>query len=131
MDISGKMVQISVEEAISVSVFEDLPPECDGSTVNATTFRYENSIYTVSTTSIMHLHHVQRRHDLHAGYQGPLGNYETMLFIDQESMIYPFGDLPGHKGLGVFIRYETEDEARDGHQTFVTRVKKTLSEGRI
>ncbi len=50
-----------------------------------------------------------------------------MLFIDGESeTIYPFGDLPGHPGIGVFQRYDTEDQARDGHQNFVTRVQRYL-----
>jgi len=109
-------------------IFEELPPECAG-TVNTTTFRYNGKRYTISTTEIVSLHELQRMWDLKTGYTGILGNYETMLFIDGESECYPFGDLPGWAGLGVFQRYETEGEARDGHQEFVTRVKRILREG--
>jgi hypothetical protein len=106
-------------------VFEEVAPECARS-VNVTSFRYEEKTYTISTTDIRHLHVEQRYHDRHAGYTGILGNYETMLFIDQNSMVYPFADMPGWPELGVFQRYETEDAARDGHQDFVTRVQRIL-----
>lgn len=105
--------------------FEDLPPEGEG-TCNVTSFRFQEHVYTISTTCIVSLRFIQSLHDIQAGYMGPLGNYETMLFIDGDSLIYPFGDLPGHSRLGVFQRYETEEEARDGHQIFVTRVKRQL-----
>jgi len=105
--------------------FEALPPECEG-TVNVTSFRFQGKNYTISTTEIMSLRRVQQMVDRDAGYTGMTGSYETMLFIDSESLIYPFGDLPGHHSLGVFQRYDTEDEARDGHQEFVTRVQHAL-----
>src|SRR5260221_9018312 len=107
--------------------FEEIAPECEG-TVNVTTFRFQGKIYTISTTEIMSLHAVQSIVDARAGYTGTLGNYETMLFINQDSMVYPFGDLPGHPGLGVFQRYDDEDTARDGHYTFMARVKHILAE---
>src|SRR5579859_1520506 len=113
-----------------MQTFEELAPACEA-TVNATTFKYQGKTYTISTTDITHLRPMQRIFDAHHGYTGNLGYYETMLFIDGESdRIYPFGDLPGHAGLGVFQRYDTEEEARDGHQIFVTRVQRILqSEG--
>ena len=109
-------------------IFEELSPECLAA-VNVTTFRYNGNRYTVSTTEIVSVHTFQRRWDLKAGYTGILGNYETMWFINGESECYPFGDLPGCAGLGVFQRYEAEEEARDGHQSFVTRVKRILIDG--
>ena len=102
-----------------------IPPECQG-TVKVTSFTCGENTYTISTTEIMSLHLIQAIHDRAAGYIGLLGNYETMLFINQESLVYPFGDLPGHPGLGVFQRYGTEEEARDGHQEFVTQVQRLL-----
>ncbi len=106
--------------------FEEMRPECDGS-VNVTTFRHNEKVYTISTTDVRHLANIQAKFDRNEGYFGELGNYETMLFINQKSMVYPFGDLPGHRGLGVFQRYDTEEQARDGHQEFVTRIQRTLS----
>jgi len=94
--------------------------------VSVTSFRFKGNNYTISTTTLDNLKHIQRMYDEQAGYTGPLGNYETMLFIDGESMVYPFGNLPGHVKLGVFQRHETEEEARDGHQQFVTLVQKEL-----
>jgi len=105
--------------------FQELTPECNG-TVNVTTFGHQTDTYTISTTDIRHLQAIQSRTDRHAGYTGLLGNFETMLFINQNDDVYPWGDLPGHPGLGVFQRYDTEDEARDGHQEFVTRVQRFL-----
>jgi hypothetical protein len=116
---------MSEERTLQAPEFEELAPECNG-TVNVTTFRHQGSVYTVSTTDIRPYHYAQRHQDYRAGYTGKLGNFETMLFIDQDSNIYPFHDLPGHQGLGVFVRYDTEDEAHDGHQSFVTQVKKAL-----
>ena len=52
-----------------------------------------------------------------------------MLFIDGESNgddVYPFGDMPDNETQGVFQRYDTVDEAREGHQKFVERVKQIL-----
>lgn len=107
--------------------FVEIAPECQAS-VNVTSFRFQGKNYTISTTGIIDFLLIQKRVDTNAGYTGKLGLYETMLFVDGESVeVYPFGDLPGHRGLGVFQRYDTEDEARDGHQEFVTRVKRILS----
>lgn len=111
---------------MSEQQIEEIEPECKG-TVNVTTLKFQGTIYTISTTEIMSLKTLQRMHDLQAGYEGETGNYETMLFINQDSLIYPFGYLPGHPGLGVFQRYETEDEAYAGHQAFVKSVKGILS----
>jgi len=98
--------------------------------INVTSFRFQGKNYTVSTTSLNALLPIQRRVDLDAGYTGKLGLYETMLFVNGQSVeVYPFGDLPGHHGLGVFLRYDTEEEARDGHQEFVTRVQRHLQHG--
>jgi hypothetical protein len=68
-------------------------------------------------------------HDAQAGYTGILDNFETMLFVDGECQEYPFGDLSGHAGLGVFQRYQAEEQARDGHQAFMTSVKRLLQRG--
>ena len=106
--------------------FEPITPECLSS-VNVTSFRFQGKNYTISTTDITDLLVIQQVVDVEYGYTGKLGRYETMLFVDGQSVaVYPFGDLPGHHGLGVFQRYDTEDEARDGHQEFVTRVQRQL-----
>lgn len=106
------------------TVFEDI--ERRTSSDIETSFRYNGSVYTIATTDISHLRIMQDIVDSQNGYIGKRGNYETMLFIDGESIIYPFGDLPGHPRLGVFQRYGTEDEARGGHQEFVSKVKQIL-----
>jgi hypothetical protein len=105
--------------------FQEIEPECNA-TVNVTSLRYRQHNYTISTTEIISFQKTQLIYDKTAGYTGKTGNYETMLFVESESAIYPFGDLPGYLGLGVFQRYDTEDEARDGHQQFVTQVKQIL-----
>lgn len=122
-------------------MFEEVPTVGGADTISLATFRCQGHIYTVSTVDIRPLHAVQRIYDHDAGctwedgsaegmVSAPgnlVGNYETMLFVDGESVMPPFGDLPGWPGLGVFQRYLTEDGARDGHQDFVTWVQRLLS----
>ena len=112
-------------------MFENV--ECVGgaTTISLNSFRFAGQRYTVITSDITHLQHIQYGFDREAGYQGILGNYETMLFIgEDEQNIFPdnpFPELPGHPKLGYFARYETEDEARDGHQAFVTKLQQLLA----
>ncbi len=89
--------------------------------------KWQGQVYIVATTDITGLCEMQARFDEQAGYTGEAGTYESMLFTQTgESLLYPFGDLPGHEGLGVFQRYATEEQARDGHQVFLTQVQQTL-----
>ncbi len=84
-------------------------------------------VYVVVTSDIHQLNLLQAEVDRQYGYSGPAGNYETMLFKGEESTsLYPFGDLPGCMGIGIFQRYNDEDESRDGHQVFMTQVKREL-----
>lgn len=55
-------------------------------------------------------------------------DFETMLFLNDLPVPYPFGDLPGNELQGVYQRYTTEEEAKQGHSEFVTQVKAILSE---
>jgi hypothetical protein len=108
------------------TIFKPIAPECDAD-IAVTSFRFRGKNYTISTISLVPLIDIQKVLDAKYGYSGNLGAFETMLFINGESdHIFPFGDLPGHHGLGVFARWDTEDAARDGHQEFVTRVQKCL-----
>lgn len=116
-----------MKEITVVPHFEDVPlmpwPQY---TVNAVAFKYSGHEYVIITSDITRCRNIQLRYDESAGYTGGFKPYESMLFVDNESMDYPFGDLPGHHDLGIFQRYDTEEQARDGHQTFVTRVKRVL-----
>lgn len=96
--------------------------------ISINAFRFTTGeVYIVVTSDIHQLTRLQAGIDKQFGYSGPAGNYETMLFRGEESVgLYPFGDLPGCMGIGVFQRYDTEDEARDGHQVFMTQVKREL-----
>jgi len=109
-------------------------------TINVTTFRYKGKTYTISTVRLSAVADpVMRRYSRFLTELGDTmtGNtaltdkdYETMLFIDGESTgdaVYPFGDLPGNKKQGTYVRYDTEDQARDGHQEFVSQVKHILT----
>lgn len=118
-------------------MIEELDPEFNASnTVKCTTFLHEGKVYTISTArlsgapdygfcSLMTAWGDSLNDNEHLTDK----DYETMLFIDGEcngSDVYPFGDMPGNEMQGVFQRYDTEDEARDGHQEFVSRVKQIL-----
>ena len=94
----------------------------------ATAFLFMGQFYLIVTSDVHLLRLLQNVVDQRYGYNGPQGNYETLLFRNHEECadLYPFGDLPGHQGTGVFQRYDTEEEARVGHQNFVLRVKKEL-----
>lgn len=118
-------------------MIEELDPEFNASNaINCTTFLHEGKTYTVSTVRLSGASMLS-----FCNYMTTLGDslngnshltdkdYETMLFIDGEcngSDVYPFGDMPGNEMQGVFQRYDTEREARDGHQEFVARVKQIL-----
>ena len=55
-------------------------------------------------------------------------DFETMLFLNDVPAEFPFGDLPGNELQGVYQRYTTQEEAKQGHSEFVTRVKAILAE---
>lgn len=94
----------------------------------ATAFLFMGQLYLIITSDVHLLKPLQNIVDQRHGYNDLHRNYETLLFRNYEECadLYPFGDLPGHKGIGVFQRYDTEEEARAGHQDFVLRVKKEL-----
>jgi hypothetical protein len=118
-------------------MIEELDPEFNASnTINCTTLLHEGKVYTISTAKLSGAPDygfccfITALGDLLNGNTDLADkDYETMLFIDREcngSDVYPFGDMPGNEMQGVFQRYDTEDEARDGHQEFVARVKQIL-----
>jgi hypothetical protein len=116
---------------------EELEPEFNAdNTIECTSFAFEGKTYTISTARLS-----GAPYPLFMSFVTALGDhfndnsdltdkdYETMLFIDGESNgsdVYPFGDMPGNETQGVFQRYDTVDEAREGHQKFVERVKQIL-----
>lgn len=117
------------------NMIEEIDPEfAESNTVDCTSFTHEGKVYTVSTcqlsgspillfTSFM----TMLGDSMMSNEDDTEKDYETMLFIDGESGgFYPFGDLPGNELQGIYQRYETEEEAKTGHQQFVDRVKVVL-----
>lgn len=118
-------------------MIEELSPEFNASnTIKCTTLGFEGKTYTVSTARLSGGPDYGFWSLITAWGDSLNGNehltdkdYETMLFVDGEcngSDVYPFGDMAGNEIQGVFQRYDTEDEAKDGHQEFVSRVKQIL-----
>ncbi len=120
------------------ALLEEMEPEWWApNTIDVTTFAYQGKTYTISTCrlsgspmpALMGL--ITTMGDALTGNEEQTDkDYETMLFIDGASNdgVYPFGDLPGNDTQGVYQRYDTEDEARKGHQEFVERVKQVLNQ---
>lgn len=115
--------------------FEEIEPEfAESNTIACTTFLFNSKTYTISTCRLSGAPNyawcraVTILGDIKQGNTHLTNkDYETMLFIDGSPHRYPFGGMPGNAMQGIFQRYDTESEARDGHSQFVERVKQTLS----
>lgn len=118
-------------------MFEELAPEFNQpNTVACTTFLHDGKTYTISTCQLslaplqFYASAATAIGDALNGNRDLTGlDYETMLFVDGQSngvTVYPFGNMEGNRMQGIFQRYGSEDEAKQGHQEFVAKVKQAL-----